>query len=122
MITLRSQLVLVADAFGVATNRSRARVSTMVLNQGRRLDLIASAGMDITTERFERAMAWFSANWPDGAAWPADVPRPPPQDPEGGSEPDPDPAADAPSAAVHPCGAAAAVPQGPFLVPATAAE
>lgn len=33
-------------------------------------------GADIQVRRAERAMQWFSANWPDGAAWPAEVDRP----------------------------------------------
>lgn len=72
---LRSQLLAVADAFGVARNVSRARVSTLVFNQGAALDRIARGG-DLNTGSFERAMAWFSANWPEGGAWPVAVSRP----------------------------------------------
>jgi hypothetical protein len=74
-MTLVSQLIAVSDAFGAARVLSRSRVSTLVLNDGKRLDAIARGG-DLRTAVFERAMAWFSSNWPAGAEWPADVPRP----------------------------------------------
>lgn len=54
---------------------SRDRLSTIVLSGGKRLQNIAS-GRDLNTATFERAMQWFSDNWPDGAVWPADIPRP----------------------------------------------
>ncbi|WP_318893425.1 hypothetical protein U8C37_11505 [Sinorhizobium medicae] len=47
----------------------------MVLNRGSKLDDIATGG-DLATGTFERAMLWFSENWPKGAEWPAGVPRP----------------------------------------------
>lgn len=50
-------------------------MSKRVFNDGKVLDNLAD-GKDITIGRFERAMRWFSDNWPDGAEWPADVPRP----------------------------------------------
>lgn len=77
MNILRSQLLAVADAYGRATERSRARVSTIVFNAGAALDRIA-AGKDITTGRWERAMAWFHNNWPEGAEWPRNIKRPGP--------------------------------------------
>lgn len=73
---LTEQLVAVADTFCAARRLSRARVSTIVLNQGGRLELIAAGTADITTGRFERAMQWFSDNWPGGTIWPEAVARP----------------------------------------------
>lgn len=35
------------------------------------------AGHRITTGRAARALQWLSENWPEGLAWPADIPRPP---------------------------------------------
>ncbi|MER2535513.1 MAG: hypothetical protein ABTQ31_10170 [Rhizobiaceae bacterium] len=72
---LKEQLLLVADRFAEASGIGRKRVSTIVLNGGAKLDAIA-AGRDLTTGSFERAMLWFSANWPEGLDWPAGVPRP----------------------------------------------
>lgn len=74
-MNMREQIVLVADHYAVATGVGRKRVSTVVLNRGSKLDDIASGG-DLATGTFERAMRWFSANWPEGADWPAEIPRP----------------------------------------------
>lgn len=77
-MNLTAQLLRVADVYGELTNRSRARVSTMVLNQGRRLDRYAEGSLSPSVKVLERAMAWFSANWPEGAVWPEGVERPRP--------------------------------------------
>lgn len=75
MSNLRDQLVAVADAYCVARRLSRSRVSTIVFSTGVALDRIA-AGRDLNTGSWERAMRWFSDNWPEGAEWPAEVDRP----------------------------------------------
>jgi hypothetical protein len=75
MNTLRVQLIAVADAYCRARKLSRSRVSTIVFNAGLALDRIAS-GKDLTTGSWERAMRWFSDNWPEGALWPPFAPRP----------------------------------------------
>ena len=75
MTTLTDHLLLVADRYGDATRRSRARVSTLLFNDGKRLARIALGG-DLGTRSFEAAMAWLSEHWPDGADWPPEVPRP----------------------------------------------
>ncbi len=75
MMNLRDQLISVSDAFCDARQLSRARVSTIVFNAGSTLDRIAS-GRDLATGNFERAMRWFSDNWPEGAEWPKGVERP----------------------------------------------
>jgi len=75
-MTLREQLILVSDEFGRARGIGRQRVSTIVLNRGSTLDLLAQGRSDLNTGTFERAMIWFSENWPKGAEWPAGVPRP----------------------------------------------
>jgi hypothetical protein len=77
MTTLRQELILVSDAYAAARGLSRARVSTIVFNAGGALDRIV-AGKDLTTGNFERAMRWFSDNWPDNAVWPDKVERPAP--------------------------------------------
>ena len=72
---LTSQLIEIADAYCALTGLSRSRVATVVFNDGKKLDLIA-AGKDLNTRSFERAMLWFSDNWPDSAAWPEGIVRP----------------------------------------------
>lgn len=74
-MNLRDQLISVSDVFCAARQLSRARVSTIVFNAGSTLDRIAS-GRDLATGNFERAMRWFSDNWPADTEWPEGVPRP----------------------------------------------
>ena len=74
---LRQTLLHLADTYQAARRLSRSRVSTVVFNDGKVLDRLAN-GSDITVGRLEEAFRWFSANWPDGAAWPESVPRPDP--------------------------------------------
>lgn len=73
---LTHQLLLVARAYCAARRLSLARTSTLVFNEGKKLDLIASGSADLATGRFERAMRWFSDNWPEDAHWPTEVARP----------------------------------------------
>lgn len=74
-MSLVSHLLVIADIFCAGRGLSRARVSTIVFNDGKRLDRLAQGkGLQINT--YERAMLWFAANWPEGADWPSDVPRP----------------------------------------------
>lgn len=75
MMTLTEKLNRVVDAYCAHVRRSRSRVSFIVFGDGSRLDGIA-AGKDLNTRSWERAMAWFSANWPEGLDWPAGVERP----------------------------------------------
>ncbi len=72
---MTSQLLKVADAFCAARELSRGRVSTLVFNDGKKLDLI-EGGADLGTRKFEDALQWFSTNWPEGAVWPKAVARP----------------------------------------------
>lgn len=78
-MTLRDELIKVADSFGAAMSIGRQRVSTIVLQRGATLQKIADGTADVTTGTFERAMQWFSNNWPEGAEWPETVARPEPQ-------------------------------------------
>ena len=36
----------------------------------------------LTTRRAARAIQWFSDNWPSDLEWPAEIPRPEPQEPK----------------------------------------
>ncbi len=77
-MTLREQLITVSDIFAQSRGIGRQRLSTIVLNRGSTLDRIAEGDSDLTTSTFEKAMLWFSENWPKAVAWPEDVPRPEP--------------------------------------------
>ena len=75
-MTLREQLIAISDQYGLAKGIGRQRVSTIVLNRGASLDLIATGKADLNTGTFERAMRWFSLNWPEGVPWPEGIARP----------------------------------------------
>lgn len=68
-------LMATADAYCAAKSLSRSRVSTLVFNDGKKLDLVAG-GADLQTGKFEHAMSWFATNWPDNVAWPLGIARP----------------------------------------------
>jgi hypothetical protein len=74
---MTEQLLAVARAYCAARELSLSRVSTIVFNDGKKLDAIALRGADLGTGKYEQAMLWFSVNWPVDAEWPFLVTRPP---------------------------------------------
>jgi len=72
---MTARLLALSDCYSAATGMSRSRISTIVFNDGKALGRI-SAGGDLNTRSFEKAMFWFASNWPEGAAWPEGVDRP----------------------------------------------
>lgn len=68
-------LLAVARAFGDAAELPDTTVSWRVFGDTKKLPRI-KAGADLQTRRLEKAMRWFSTNWPAGHAWPDGVPRP----------------------------------------------
>lgn len=70
------QLLTIARAFSALEQIPLSTVSSRVFDDGKKLRTLEDgAGIDI--RRLERAMQWFSGNWPD-APWPSDIPRPAP--------------------------------------------
>lgn len=70
-----AQLIDLSNLYCAVTQRTRSAVSKRVFNDGKVLDKLLAGG-DLTTSRYQMAVRWFSENWPDGAAWPPEVPRP----------------------------------------------
>jgi hypothetical protein len=70
------QLLKVARRYGEIEGVPLTTVSSRALNDGKKLDAL-ERGADINVSRLERALSWFSENWPEGD-WPPDVPRPSP--------------------------------------------
>lgn len=68
-------LLTLVGAYCQATQLAEATVSTRVLKDGKRIEMIR-AGRDIGVRRLEEAVTWFSENWPAGADWPTSVARP----------------------------------------------
>ena len=70
-----THLITVADAYAKLTGVEEKTVSSRVFADSKKLTAIRS-GSDITVGRYNAALEWFSGNWPEGADWPHDVPRP----------------------------------------------
>lgn len=68
-------LLDVAWRYAEAEGVPLTTVSSRALNDGKKLSALEE-GADISVGRLERAMVWFSANWPAGAEWPAEIVRP----------------------------------------------
>ncbi len=70
-------LFLLVDRYRASQNIAEATLSTRLFSDGKRLGAIR-AGSDVGVRRLNAALTWFSDNWPEGAEWPASVPRPQP--------------------------------------------
>lgn len=68
-------LITVADAYAAASHVEDKTVSSRVFQDSKKLSAIRG-GADITVSRYNAALSWFAANWPDGARWPRSVPKP----------------------------------------------
>lgn len=73
---LKQHILRVAALYRNHFGLENKTVSFRVFNDSSKLEALIR-GADLQTARFETAMRWFSDNWPEGVAWPDDVPRPP---------------------------------------------
>lgn len=73
--TLRRHLQTCATEFAKATEREPSTVARLATGDWRFFDRI-NEGASFTARKYDAIMGWFSANWPDGVAWPNETPRP----------------------------------------------
>lgn len=66
-----------SKAYAEASGIPLSTASWRIFGDNKKLTAIEKGG-DLYTGRAAQAMQWLSDNWPDGARWPADVPRPTP--------------------------------------------
>jgi hypothetical protein len=71
----RKILITLAEAYAARTNRSLARIGTLVQNSGAFFERLR-AGKALTTDTFNKVLLWFSDNWPADLPWPAEISRP----------------------------------------------
>lgn len=71
-----TELLSIVDAYMTATGRKETTVSTTVFNDGKKLTSLRDGSADIGTRRYNSAIMWFAANWPESAVWPDGVARP----------------------------------------------
>ena len=72
---LKEILAKIAAEFARATGRKLGGIWAEAAKDGRFMDRIES-GQTFTVKTYDRAVQWFSDNWPENATWPADVKRP----------------------------------------------
>lgn len=70
-----SHLLQVVDAYRAATGLPDTTVSNRIFADTKKIANLRN-GADLYTARFNHAMRWFAANWPERAAWPTGVLRP----------------------------------------------
>lgn len=75
------ELLLIARKYAEIEGVGLSTVSSRVFDDGKKIAAI-EAGADIQVRRLERAMQWFSDNWPEGGSWPSSVSRPASRVPE----------------------------------------
>lgn len=68
-------IVRLANLYADATGSTPGGVSARVFDDSKKVAAIVG-GADITIGRYNRAMKWFSENWPQDVTWPDDIPRP----------------------------------------------
>ena len=95
---LKATLLAVANSYCAATDMSKARLATLIANDGKFFDRI-EAGGGFTVRTFETGMRWLSAHWPAEHAWPAGIQRPTPATVPAEADPPADPAPQQASAA-----------------------
>ncbi|WP_201829634.1 hypothetical protein [Microvirga zambiensis] len=72
----KDHLLRLAAIFGHQSGLPQTTVSWRLFQDTNKLEGI-ERGRDLYLGRFERAVRYLSDNWPAGAEWPADIPRPP---------------------------------------------
>lgn len=72
---LKSHLLALVEAFAASRDIGVTTAWRLAINDPAFHERLRSE-KTITLRTYDRALNWFSDNWPDGAEWPADVPRP----------------------------------------------
>lgn len=74
--TLSHHLTDLAAAYTSAMNVSLATLSERAAGDWRFFQQVAAGALNFRIRSYDRAIAWFSTNWPEGVEWPEGVPRP----------------------------------------------
>ena len=76
---LRENLVRLTTLYGEAAACAASTIGAKAINDCNAIGRIAKGG-GFTVSTFDRLVCWMSVNWPDGTAWPRDIPRPTSED------------------------------------------
>jgi hypothetical protein len=82
---LKDILVRLSADFLRLTGRKQGGVWAAAVGDARFLERV-HAGQTFTVKTFDRAVMWFSENWPEGVEWPEGVARPDPRAEKSGAE------------------------------------
>lgn len=74
--TLRQNLSSCVAAYGAATGLSGAAIGLRALRDNTFFRRVLDERQGFTVRIYDRVIGWMSENWPEGAVWPAEVPRP----------------------------------------------
>lgn len=72
---LSKHLFVLVDRFGAARQLSESTIGRLSSSDGRFFTRIRE-GKTFTAKKYDEVVTWFHDNWPDGANWPDEVPRP----------------------------------------------
>ena len=78
-------LLALARIYSATTRLSLSTIGNHALNNGRFFQRLLQ-GEGCTVRNYNRVLQWFSDHWPEGLAWPQDIPRPEPSA-DSGSQP-----------------------------------
>ena len=70
-----AHLIALADEYQRACPIEDKTLSFRIFGDSKKLTALRGTS-DLLTGRYNAAIAWFSANWPEKAKWPAEVARP----------------------------------------------
>jgi hypothetical protein len=71
----RQHLIALMETFAAAKGISPGRVGQILFSSGAKYDQLV-AGADINVGRFEDAVKYLDAHWPDDLPWPEGLARP----------------------------------------------
>lgn len=74
--TLRSALTLLVARFSEKTGLSAPTIGKRAINDNTFFARLAKGETGFNIRTYDRIVGWLSANWPEGAEWPADIARP----------------------------------------------
>ena len=72
---MRGQLLQLISQFRQVDGRSEATISNHAVGHARLFSRVRG-GKGLVPNTYDRAIQWFSDNWPADLPWPADIPRP----------------------------------------------
>lgn len=72
---LRAHLLSLYEAFAAASDRAESTVAQVAAGDWRFFNHLRE-GKGFRVATYDRTVAWFAANWPEGAVWPEGIERP----------------------------------------------